>query len=115
MMEHSQFQLFQWLCERYKLPSDFQPGESSESDKKLFTLELETLRQLLAPLRGDDLRPVHWIGSRIANPGDSCAQVEAMMKIIRNFKEELVAEVWGANDDRKLPSVVAPPYVGAAN
>lgn len=102
-MEYFQLHLFQWLCERHTLPPRYRVDGSSGTDGNLFASELRVLRKLLAPLRGDDSRPIYWIGSRITNPDDSCAQMTTMMRIIKNFKEELFADVQGTNDDRKLP------------
>lgn len=102
-MEYFQLSMFQWLCQRYPVPHDYRIGGTRGVDDRLFVSELEVLKKLLSPLCGDNSRPIYWIGSRLTNPDDSCNQVKTSMRIIKNFKDEISAEIRGPNDDSKLP------------
>lgn len=100
-MEFFQHSMFKWLCERHPVPRYYHFGGIHSVDNRLFVSELEVLKKLLSPLWGDDSRPIYWIGSRLTHPDDSCDQVKTAMRIIKHFKEEILAEIQGANEDSK--------------
>lgn len=101
-MEYFQLSMFKWLCERHPFPTYYRIGGVKSIDDRMFVTELGVLKKLLSPLWGDDPKPIYWIGSRLNNPDDSCDQVKTSMRIIKHFKEEVSAEIQGANDDSKL-------------
>lgn len=102
LMEGVQYNMYQWLSDRYVSPSSYNTGNPGGLDGGLFVLELRTLRKLLAPLRGDNSGPIHWIGSRIADLCATYCEVKQIMRIIESFKEDLLGDIEGPNDDREL-------------
>lgn len=104
-MEQFQASMFKWLCEEHPVPPFYNWGSAHGEDYMMFVSELEILQKLLWPLRRDNSRPVHWIGTRIANSGDSCNQIKTSMRIIKHFKEEISAEIHGPNDYSEFVSV----------
>jgi len=101
-MEYFQLSMFKWLCERHPVPRYYRIGCARDIDDGLFVTEIGVLKKLLSPLWGDDCRPIYWIGSRLTNPDDSCDQVKTSMHIIKRFKEGILAETQGSNDNSKI-------------
>lgn len=62
-------------------------------DETLFASEVEMLRKLVAPLRGDERNPVFWLNSRTAHAEELCVQAEYTVEILEYFHHDLLADM----------------------
>ncbi|RAK72047.1 uncharacterized protein BO72DRAFT_521801 [Aspergillus fijiensis CBS 313.89] len=72
------------------------------TDESYFASEIETLRRLLEPLRGDSTSPVYWLSLRCANPTKARQQLEAATKVINAFKKDVLAALHFDPQERKI-------------
>lgn len=102
MMEGVQMNLYEQLTKEFPQQLDHQAHAVTGLDGGLFVSELRVLRKLLAPLRGDNSGPIYWIGSRIEDPPETYSEVKETMEVIEKFKEDLLHDIQGPNDDREF-------------
>lgn len=92
-LDSCQISMHKWLDEHF----DCQPTRPhirttmNMIDESIFGSELEMIRALVAPLRGDMTHRVFWLHSRPYYAKDLCDEVEASMRLIEKFQEDLVA------------------------
>ncbi|PYH50063.1 uncharacterized protein BP01DRAFT_286057 [Aspergillus saccharolyticus JOP 1030-1] len=97
-----QVELEKWTLQRYE--DVFKRyREANSLDETYFAAEIETLRRLLEPLRGDSTHPVYWLGSRRADPGQARQQLEAATTVINAFKKDLIAALHFGPQEREFP------------
>ncbi|RAL08195.1 uncharacterized protein BO97DRAFT_461863 [Aspergillus homomorphus CBS 101889] len=103
-MHDMQVQLEQWLLQRYgQVFDDGIPRiETNIADETYFAVEIETLRRLLEPLRGDCASPVYWHNARRASPTKARKQLEASIKVVNVFKKDLIAAIQFDPQERKI-------------
>ncbi|KAB8074653.1 hypothetical protein BDV29DRAFT_201225 [Aspergillus leporis] len=99
-MQGTQSNLEKWLRERYQCWAITHPDNTSITDETFFGGEIEMLRKLLAPLRGEDATPVYWVNSRRLHCVKVCQQLEASVKVIEEFKRDVLMAI-ESNDGNK--------------
>ncbi|KAE8376712.1 hypothetical protein BDV26DRAFT_282421 [Aspergillus bertholletiae] len=99
-MQGIQANLESWLRERYKRWAITHPDNTSITDETFFGAEFEMLRKLFAPLRGEDSTRVYWMNSRYPHHVKVCQQLEASVKVIEEFKQDILREI-KSRDERK--------------
>ncbi|THC93918.1 hypothetical protein EYZ11_006600 [Aspergillus tanneri] len=98
-MEAVQINLEKWLQKRYQSMLVSLPANSNMTDQWFFLSELEMLRKLLAPLRGEDAKPIIWMNSRRVYGAKVCQQLEASARVIEEFKRDVVKELKKDTED----------------
>lgn len=59
-------------------------------DDSLFGSDVEILRKLVAPLRGDNSEPVFWVNTRIAQAPKTCLELQYAKGLLEEFHGYLV-------------------------
>ena len=100
-MHATQVKLETWLLDRYPqvLNKITQRGETNITDETYFGAEIEILRKLLAYLRKETDKPVFWLNSRRASPTKARQQLEASVRVIELFKNDVVAAMRSDTED----------------
>ncbi|KAF9886834.1 hypothetical protein FE257_011081 [Aspergillus nanangensis] len=102
-METTQIALEDGLRERYKCWTLTHPSDTSITDETFFGAEIEILRKLLAPLRDDgDTTKVYWMNTRRPDRAKVCWQLETSVRVIREFKRDVLAAMESKNDDMTI-------------
>ncbi|PYH96409.1 hypothetical protein BO71DRAFT_417875 [Aspergillus ellipticus CBS 707.79] len=103
-MHNTQVDLERWLLDRYSqiLYQITQRGETHISDETYFGAEIEVLRKILAPLRGEAEKPVFWLNSRRVNPAKALRELEASVTVVELFKKDVIAALQTDTEDRKI-------------
>ena len=100
-MQGIQANLENWLRERYKRWAITYPDNTSITDETFFGAEFEMLRKLLAPLRGEDATHVYWMNSRYPHVVKVCQQLEASVKVIEEFKQDILQAIKSKDEHSK--------------
>ncbi|KAE8357882.1 hypothetical protein BDV27DRAFT_169924 [Aspergillus caelatus] len=101
-MQGIQATLEKWLRERYKRWAITHPDNTSITDETFFGAELEMLRKLLAPLRGEDATRVYWMNSRYPHIVKVCQQLEASVKVIEEFKQDILRAIKSKDEHKTI-------------
>ncbi|RAL00501.1 uncharacterized protein BO80DRAFT_100581 [Aspergillus ibericus CBS 121593] len=103
-MHATQVKLETWLLNRYPqiLNKITERGETNITDETYFGAEIEILRKLLAYLRKETDKPVFWLNSRRASPTKARQQLEASIRVIELFKNDVMAAMRSDTEDRKI-------------
>ncbi|KAL4898245.1 hypothetical protein BDV59DRAFT_190115 [Aspergillus ambiguus] len=103
-MQNIQANLEDWLRDRYQRWAITHPSDTSIADETYFGAEIEMLRKLLAPLRGDDTGTVYWMNTRLPDCAEACKQLEASAKVIEEFKRDVLVMIESHGEDRTIYS-----------
>lgn len=98
-MQSIQASLEDWLRGHYQRWAITHPSDTSITDEMYFGSEIEMLRKLLAPLRGDDMGKVFWMNTRLPDCAKVCKQLEASAKVIEEFKRDILASIESRGED----------------
>ncbi|GAB1204108.1 hypothetical protein APSETT445_002757 [Aspergillus pseudonomiae] len=101
-MQGIQANLENWLRERYKRWAITYPDNTSITDETFFGAEFEMLRKLLAPLRGEDATHVYWMNSRYPHIVKVCQQLEASVKVIEEFKQDILQAIKSKDEHKTI-------------
>ncbi|KAL2823183.1 hypothetical protein BDW59DRAFT_173666 [Aspergillus cavernicola] len=94
-----------WLLHRFDTPNIY-PGEGSFSDESFFAAEIEMLRKLLEPIREGTKRSIFWLNTRRADPSRTCEQLEASIRVIETFKNDICAALSPSHENRTTYSTL---------
>ena len=103
MVEGIQHNMQCWMADHFPALPSYRTSAVDGLDGGLFIWELRILRKMLAPLRGDNSSPIHWIESRIEDLSATYREVKLIMEIIDDFKQDLLDDIQGPSDARELP------------
>ncbi|BAE57944.1 hypothetical protein F9C07_2384 [Aspergillus flavus] len=103
-MQGIQANLENWIRERYKRWAITFPDDTSITDETFFGAEFEMLRKLLAPLRGEDAARVYWMNSRYPHIVKVCQQLEASVKVIEEFKQDILGAIKSKDEHKTIYS-----------
>ncbi|KAE8147630.1 hypothetical protein BDV25DRAFT_131925 [Aspergillus avenaceus] len=92
-MQEIQYQLQIWLRDRYQCWAFTHPDLVSIADETYFVSELEILRKLLAPFRGEGESHIYWINNRRKVYKKVREELEAAVRVIELFKKDLYLEL----------------------
>ncbi|EAU37543.1 predicted protein [Aspergillus terreus NIH2624] len=101
-MQSIQASLEDWLRGHYQRWAITHPSDTSITDEMYFGSEIEMLRKLLAPLRGEDTGKVFWMNTRLPDCAKVCKQLEASAKVIEEFKRDILASIESRGEDRTI-------------
>ncbi|KAL4864111.1 hypothetical protein BDV12DRAFT_189154 [Aspergillus spectabilis] len=104
MIQTIQYGLERWLGHHHHGTPFVTPSETSGLDEMFFAAEMETLRQLLEPLREGARKSVFWLNSRRADPVRTCEQLEASIRVIETFKDDVCAAMNSNHENRTIYS-----------
>ncbi|PLB45088.1 hypothetical protein P170DRAFT_318839, partial [Aspergillus steynii IBT 23096] len=99
-MEKAQQELQEWLCKRYPKATITPYIATNKMEEGYFLDELEMLRKLLEPLRGNQRKPIFWINSRHMHCDRVCEQLEASVTVIEEFKRDVLAALEKDREDK---------------
>ncbi|KAL3458058.1 hypothetical protein BJX64DRAFT_292513 [Aspergillus heterothallicus] len=85
-----------WLLGCYKGNPFNSPTETNLVDENFFGTELEMLRMLLEPIREGTKKTIFWMNSRRAYASWTCEQLEASIRVIESFKNDICAAATNA-------------------
>ncbi|KAI9372798.1 hypothetical protein BJX61DRAFT_533687 [Aspergillus egyptiacus] len=93
---YNSIQMFQlaledWLFHHFKGLPIVHPTDMKRTDEIFLGLEIEMLRQLLAPIREGTKNSIFWLNTRRADPFKTCEQLEAAIRVIECFKDDICA------------------------
>jgi hypothetical protein len=94
-----QLGLESWFKRRYNGNPIFFPSETSITDETFFAAEIETLRKLLEPIREGKKSSIFWVNTRRSDPSRTCEQLEASVRVIESFKEDVCAALSSGNEN----------------
>ncbi|KAI9040060.1 uncharacterized protein KD926_008623 [Aspergillus affinis] len=98
-----QSKLREWLRKRYpQLMSTFPIGTET-MDESYFLTEIQILRKLLEPLRSEPSTPIYWMNTRRTSV---CEQLEAAVKVIEEFKLDILEALENDTEDRSCYSTL---------
>lgn len=105
-MDNVQSELQEVLSERYPPgPQDMSISSTSvatdKADENYFLSELQILRKLLEPLRGERKNPIYWMNSRRFYPASVCEQLEAAVRVVEDFKRDVLKALEKDTEDSK--------------
>ncbi|KAL3434001.1 hypothetical protein BDV09DRAFT_204988 [Aspergillus tetrazonus] len=95
-----------WFKRRYSGNPIFFPSETNITDETFFAAEIETLRKLLEPIREGKKSSIFWVNTRRSNPSRTCEQLEASVRVIESFKEDVCAALISGNENRTIYSTL---------
>lgn len=98
-MDRVQCELQRWLDARYPQAKAAPYVVPDKLDEGYFLAELEMLRRLLEPLRGQQKKPVFWINTRRVYSAKVCEQLEASARVIEEFKRDVLAALEKSAED----------------
>ncbi|KAL4739250.1 hypothetical protein BDV11DRAFT_205308 [Aspergillus similis] len=101
-----QLGLESWFKGRYNGNPIFFPSETSITDETFFAAEIETLRKLLEPIREGKKSSIFWVNTRRSDPARICEQLEASVRVIESFKEDVCAALSSENENRTIYSTL---------
>lgn len=99
MLQTTQLSLEDWLKDRFNKNQIIHPTEISITDETYFGAEIEMLRKLLEPIREGNKNSIFWINTRRTHPTRTCEQLEAAIRVIESFKNDVCAAM---KDDHEL-------------
>ncbi|OJJ39708.1 hypothetical protein ASPWEDRAFT_181081 [Aspergillus wentii DTO 134E9] len=103
-VQDTQASLARWLHDHYPCFS-LVAGEPNILDESMFGSEIEMMRKLLAPLRGEDSK-IYWINTRLQDTTASRHQLEAAVSVIEGFKHDLLSAVEQDNESKTIYSAL---------
>lgn len=62
-------------------------------DDSLFASDMEVLRKLVAPLRGDDSEPVFWVNTRKSQASKICEELHYSKNLLEEFNQYLAKTI----------------------
>ncbi|KAL4987056.1 hypothetical protein BDW68DRAFT_197652 [Aspergillus falconensis] len=95
-----------WFKRRYNGNPIIFPSETSITDETFFAAEIETLRKLLEPIREGTKSSIFWVNTRRSDPARTCEQLEASVRVIESFKEDVCAALNLENENRTIYSTL---------
>ncbi|KAL4762894.1 uncharacterized protein BDW70DRAFT_166680 [Aspergillus foveolatus] len=95
-----------WFKRRYSGNPIFFPSETNITDETFFAAEIETLRKLLEPIREGKKSSIFWVNTRRSDPSRTCEQLEASVRVIESFKEDICAALSSGNENRTIYSTL---------
>ncbi|KAK1145911.1 hypothetical protein N8T08_003857 [Aspergillus melleus] len=101
-----QCKLREWLRERYPQLTGASPIGTGTADESYFLTELQILRKLLEPMRGEPKTPIYWMNTRSVYSASVCKQLEAAMKVIEEFKLDALGALEKDTEDRSCYSAL---------
>ncbi|KAL4925172.1 uncharacterized protein BDV17DRAFT_294725 [Aspergillus undulatus] len=101
-IEHTQFGLENWLGNNYHGTPIIQPSKNSASDETFFVAEMQMLRRLLEPIREGTNREIFWLNTRRADPAKTCEQLEASIRTIEMFKDDICEALQPGYESRTI-------------
>ncbi|KAL5338996.1 hypothetical protein BJX70DRAFT_388243 [Aspergillus crustosus] len=106
MVQTIQYGLEHWLGHHHHGTPIINPSETSGLDENFFAAEIETLRQLLEPIRERTRKSVFWLNTRRADPIRTCEQLEASIRVIESFKDDVCAAMTSNQENRTIYSAL---------
>ena len=100
-IEKIQIALETWLNARYRTQKIPTLSETSMVDVTYFVSEIEMLRKLVAPLRGDSSVPIYWVNTRRKDSGIVYKQLAASVEVIEQFKKDIMTALESDDEDSK--------------
>ncbi|KAH8431756.1 uncharacterized protein LDX57_009408 [Aspergillus melleus] len=101
-----QCKLREWLRKRYPQLIGASPIGTGTADESYFLTELQVLRKLLEPLRGEPKTPIYWMNTRSVYSASVCEQLEAAVRVIEEFKLDVLEALERDTEDRSCYSTL---------
>ncbi|PLN78079.1 hypothetical protein BDW42DRAFT_196120 [Aspergillus taichungensis] len=101
-IEKIQMALETWLNARYRTQEIPTLSETSMVDVTYFVSEIEMLRKLVAPLRGDTSVPIYWVNTRRKDSSIVYKQLAASVEVIEQFKKDIMTALESDDENRSM-------------
>lgn len=102
-MTTSQLKMDLWLQEHFMGDPLGHNAAVSMIERSYLDAEVETLRKLLEPLRGDNTGPVFWVNHRTSQAASFCKELKRSKDVLERFESDLVKVPTFPADPGKWP------------
>lgn len=102
VIQHIQLGLEASMGNHHQVSPTHQPSDTNITDEKFFAAEITMLRKLLDPIREGTRNSIFWVGTRRANTSKISEQLEAAIRVIETFKDDLCAALKPDHESSKL-------------
>ncbi|KAL4913917.1 hypothetical protein BDW62DRAFT_213830 [Aspergillus aurantiobrunneus] len=104
VIQSIQLSLETWLGKHHDGNPIIRPSETSISDETFFAAEIEMLRKLLEPIREGSKKSIFWLNTRRADASRTCEQLEASVRVIETFKNDICAAINSDHEGKTIYS-----------
>ncbi|KAL4881339.1 hypothetical protein BJY04DRAFT_218506 [Aspergillus karnatakaensis] len=102
MLQNVQLSLEYWMGHQYHGTPNIAPNATSGIDENYFGAEMEMLRKLLEPIREGTKKSIFWLNTRRADPVRACEQLEAAVRVIESFKDDVFAAMSSFHENKTM-------------